>query len=103
MRARIVAVLSAGKRESVELDVEANSKVGDLKEVFCKKFSSKYHSILERFRDLTGIGCFLNTSFNLSGEPIVNSPKDAYHSFSKSKIDTLVLENFVVTKDASKE
>lgn len=39
MRVRISAVLSAGRRESVDLDVEANSKVGDLKEVLCKKFS----------------------------------------------------------------
>jgi carbamoyltransferase len=70
-------------------------------QVVLKEFSPRYHAILDRFKELTGVGCFLNTSFNLSGEPIVNSPKDAYKSFSNSKIDTLVLENFVVTKDSS--
>jgi carbamoyltransferase len=40
----------------------------------------------------------LNTSFNLRGEPIVNSPADAFKTFSNSGIDVLVLDHFVVRK-----
>ncbi|HWQ18496.1 MAG TPA: carbamoyltransferase N-terminal domain-containing protein [Methanotrichaceae archaeon] len=67
-------------------------------QVVIPDLSPRYHETLERFKELTGVGCFLNTSFNLSGEPIVNTPQNAYGSFSKSMMDTLVLENFVVSK-----
>ena len=40
----------------------------------------------------------LNTSFNLKGEPIVNSPEDAYRTFMKSGLDVLVLGNYVILK-----
>ncbi len=67
-------------------------------QVVLRQFSPRYYRLLEKFKELTGIGCFLNTSFNLSGEPIVNSPKDAYDSFSRSEMDVLVLEKFIVQK-----
>ena len=41
----------------------------------------------------------LNTSFNLKGEPIVTTPANAFSTFSKSEMDTLVLGNFIVEKD----
>jgi len=42
----------------------------------------------------------LNTSFNLRGEPIVTTPANAFSTFSKSEMDLLVLENFIVDKSA---
>lgn len=53
---------------------------------------------VERFADETGVPVLLNTSFNLRGEPIVNTAADALHTFSKSRIDSLYIENFVVRK-----
>jgi carbamoyltransferase len=43
----------------------------------------------------------LNTSFNLRGEPIVNTPANALNTFHKSDIDTLCLDGFVVRKNAN--
>jgi carbamoyltransferase len=40
----------------------------------------------------------MNTSFNLKGEPIVNTPANAYNTFTKSEMDALVLENFIIEK-----
>ena len=40
----------------------------------------------------------LNTSFNVMGEPIVNSPKDALNTFVNSGIDTLVMGNYILDK-----
>jgi carbamoyltransferase len=40
----------------------------------------------------------MNTSFNLRGEPIVGSPRDAWNTFSKSGIDVLVLGRYLVSK-----
>ena len=57
-----------------------------------------FYKLLERFYQRSGVPVLLNTSFNLKGEPIVESPKDAFHTFSKSEMDLLVLKNFVLSK-----
>ena len=46
----------------------------------------------------TGFGVLINTSFNVRGEPIVNSLEDAYKCFLATEIDILVCENFVIEK-----
>lgn len=56
------------------------------------------HPLLSAFYKKTGRPILLNTSFNLKGEPIVESPADAYSTFMRSGIDMLVLENFVILK-----
>jgi carbamoyltransferase len=61
--------------------------------------NSRYYGLIERFGQLTGVPVLLNTSFNLRGEPIVSSPRDAWNTFTHSDIDTLVLGNFVVRKE----
>lgn len=72
---------------------------GRLQTVF-KEQSSRYYSLIERFGQATGVPVVLNTSFNLKGEPIVNTPANAFNTFSKSEMDTLVLENFMIDKAA---
>lgn len=62
--------------------------------------SPLYHRLIERFGQATGIPIVLNTSFNLKGEPIVNTPENAFHTFSKSEMDCLVLENFLLEKNS---
>jgi carbamoyltransferase len=57
-----------------------------------------YHALLTRFRDLTGCPVLVNTSFNVRGEPIVCTPKDAYLCFMRTEMDTLVLGSFVLDK-----
>ena len=57
-----------------------------------------YYGLIERFYQKTAVGALLNTSFNLKGEPIVNSPQDAFNTFTKSGMDMLVLGKCVLTK-----
>ena len=57
-----------------------------------------YQSLIEEFRSQTGIPMLLNTSFNIRGEPIVESPADAVRSFVTGDIDRLVLEDWIVSK-----
>jgi carbamoyltransferase len=57
-----------------------------------------YYSMIERFGQATGVPVVLNTSFNLKGEPIVNTPANAHHTFSQSDMDMLVVGNVVVRK-----
>ncbi|PJN22593.1 carbamoyltransferase C-terminal domain-containing protein [Kitasatospora sp. CB02891] len=56
--------------------------------------------LLRTFTELTGVPCLLNTSFNVAGEPIVNSPADAIQCFLGTEIDHLVLGRFLVGKRA---
>jgi len=63
-----------------------------------EEWNPRYYGIVKRFGEATGVPVLLNTSFNLRGEPIVSSPTDALNTFSKSGIDVLVLQNFVVRK-----
>ena len=58
-----------------------------------------FYDVIEEFYKLTGIPLILNTSFNDAGEPIVETPEDATICFLKTKMDNLVLNNFVL--DAS--
>ncbi len=57
-----------------------------------------YYSLIQRFEQATGVPMILNTSFNLKGEPIVNSPRDAFNTFTKSGMDALVLGPFMIEK-----
>jgi len=57
-----------------------------------------YYRAIELFGQATGVPVLLNTSFNLRGEPIVNTPSNALNTFHTSDIDTLYLDGFVVRK-----
>jgi carbamoyltransferase len=70
---------------------------GRLQTVF-RQESPRYYKLIERFGQATGVPVLLNTSFNLKGEPIVNTSADAFSTFSKSEMDALVLGNFVIDK-----
>jgi len=63
-----------------------------------EEWNPRYYRIVKKFGEATGIPVLLNTSFNLRGEPIVNSPANALRTFNKSGIDVLVLENFMIRK-----
>ncbi len=57
-----------------------------------------YYDVIAAFGERTGVPVLLNTSFNLRGEPIVNSPADAFKTFRTSGLDTLMLDHFVIRK-----
>jgi carbamoyltransferase len=54
--------------------------------------------LLDGFRRLTGIPLLVNTSFNVRGEPPVESPEDAWNCFMSTEMDVLVMENFILLK-----
>jgi carbamoyltransferase len=58
----------------------------------------RFARLLEAFAACTGCPILLNTSFNLRGEPIVCTPVDALLTFTRSKLDALVLEDFVIDR-----
>jgi carbamoyltransferase len=61
----------------------------------------RYWNLISEFDRLTGVPVVMNTSFNLRGEPIVCSPKDAIRTFYTSGMDFLVIGDHVIPKDAA--
>jgi carbamoyltransferase len=58
----------------------------------------RYYDLIEEFGRLTGVPIVMNTSFNLKGDPIVCTPKNAIQTFYTSGLDDLVIGDFVVSK-----
>ncbi|MCA9756832.1 MAG: carbamoyltransferase [Candidatus Eisenbacteria bacterium] len=63
-----------------------------------KDTNPRYHALISAFHERTGCPVIVNTSFNVRGEPIVCSPKDAYTCFMRTDMDYLVLGNYVLAK-----
>lgn len=57
-----------------------------------------YYQLVKRFYKLTGVPMILNTSFNITGEPIIETPSDAVRCFLQTKMDYLVIHNHVLYK-----
>ena len=62
-----------------------------------------YYDLIREFEKLTGCPVVVNTSFNVRGEPIVCTPKDAYECFLRTHIDALVLGPYLLHKDEQDE
>jgi carbamoyltransferase len=60
----------------------------------------RYYRLIEAFERATGVPVVLNTSFNLKGEPIVNTPQEAFQTFRRSGMDALVLGDYVIQKES---
>ena len=60
----------------------------------------RYYDVIRAFQSLTGYPVVVNTSFNVRGEPIVQSPEDAYRCFMRTEMDFLVLGSYILDKQA---
>lgn len=63
-----------------------------------KKTNIKYWNLINNFKKITGVAVLVNTSFNVRGEPIVDSPQDAFNCFMNTEMDYLVIENYLYKK-----
>ncbi len=63
-----------------------------------KETNPRYWKLINEFKKITKVGVLINTSFNVRGEPIVNSPEDAFKCFMNTDMDYLVIENFIYKK-----
>ena len=64
-----------------------------------KETNSKYYNLIKKFKEKTNCPVIVNTSFNVRGEPIVNSPSDAFSCFMGTELDKLVIGNCYLSKD----
>ena len=64
--------------------------------------NSKYYKLLKKFKEKTNCPVLVNTSFNIRGEPIVNTPLDAFNCFMGTELDKLVIGNCYLEKNKQK-
>lgn len=67
-----------------------------------KETNSRFHKLLSNFKNISGVGMLVNTSFNVRSEPIVCSPEDAIRCFLNTEMDELVLGDFMISKKNNK-
>jgi carbamoyltransferase len=63
-----------------------------------RETNERYWRLINAFKEQTGCGLVVNTSFNVRGEPIVCTPEDAYTCFMRTEMDYLVIEHFLFRK-----
>ena len=63
-----------------------------------KNTNPKYYKLISKFKEITGCPILVNTSFNVRGEPIVNTPEDAFNCFMGTDLDKLILGNCYLLK-----
>jgi carbamoyltransferase len=66
-----------------------------------KQVDPLFHQLISEIDKLTKVPVVLNTSFNVRGQPIVESPLDALGTFAASGLDAVILDRFLVTKVGS--
>ena len=64
-----------------------------------KNINNRYYDLISKFKEKTGCPVIVNTSFNVRGEPIVNTPKDAFNCFMGTDLDYLVIGNSILDKN----
>ncbi len=61
--------------------------------------NERYYKLIKKFKEITNCPVLINTSFNIRGEPIVNTPQDAFNCFMGTDLDILVIGNYYLEKD----
>lgn len=64
-----------------------------------KDTNARFHSLISKFKEKTGCGMLINTSFNVRGEPIVCTPEDAFRCFMGTEMDILIVGNMLMLKE----
>ncbi len=67
-----------------------------------KTTNEKFYNLINHFNKKTNCPLLVNTSFNIRGEPIVNTVEDAFKCFMGTELDSLVLGNFILRKKSQK-
>ncbi|HRR27049.1 MAG TPA: carbamoyltransferase C-terminal domain-containing protein, partial [Acidobacteriota bacterium] len=94
----IVAPVRPGKRSQIPAvtHVDGSARI----QTVARRSNPLFYDLLETFAQRTGCPVLLNTSFNVRGEPIVESPIDAFRCFMRTRLDLLVMGPFLLWKDA---
>ena len=94
---RLVARATSAMKDKIPavVHVDGMSRV----QTVTKNSNGLYFDLISELKALTGHPVVLNTSFNVNGEPIVNTPDEAIRCFKKTDIDALAMGPFLIEKE----
>jgi len=109
-RRKLTSEEERAMRESPDLRERVNIPRSDIPAVTHVDYSARvqtvdkrrhgiYHDLIVRFKERTGCPVIVNTSFNIRGEPIVNTPEDAFRCFMNTDMDALAMGNNILLKE----
>jgi carbamoyltransferase len=84
--------------QAVKIPAACHSDLTARVQTVTPQTNPRFHALLTAFGKMTGVPVLINTSFNVRGEPVVCSPKDAVHAFYTTPIDALVIGSFLLEK-----
>ena len=92
----LIAVQAKNKKDQISATVhnDNSSRV----QTVSKEMNERFYNLINEFYKISKVPVLLNTSFNVKGQPIVNTPKEAIETFLKTNIDVLAIENYILTK-----
>ena len=88
------AIIKNSKKIISVVHIDGSSRVHTVS----KKFNPRFYELIKYFKKISGVPIVINTSFNLKGQPIVETPRDALMTFYGSGLDFLILGSFIVPK-----
>ena len=95
-------ILTFDSRRTDEIIAGCHPEDGTIRpQVVQREWNPGYHRVLELFREKTGRGAILNTSFNIHGEPIVSTPSEAVDVLKRSGLKYLALGKYLINKPDS--
>lgn len=92
-----VGTVSEKLREQIPAAIHSDGTARP--QAISKRHNPLFHDMVRAFQCITGVPAVINTSFNVSGEPIVMTPEDAIRTFFSCSMDALVIDRFLVTKN----
>lgn len=92
----LAAKAQPGVREKVPsvIHVDNTSRI----QTVTREQNGRFFDLIDEFYRLTAVPLVLNTSFNIAGDPIVETPEDALQTFTRTDMDYLVIEDFLIKK-----
>jgi carbamoyltransferase len=97
----LIAGVKEDKREIVPavVHVDGTARV----QTVDRENNGRFYDLIEKVFKITGVPVILNTSFNIAGEPIVETPADALKCFMSTEMDYLVIEDYLIEASGPKE
>ena len=92
----LIAQVKDGKKQEIPAVTHVNGTAR--LQTISREQNPMYYGLIKEFEKITGCPVIINTSFNVRGEPIVCNPEDAFNCFTKTEMDYLVMNNYLLSK-----
>ena len=99
---RIIHDFSLLQKSFTQFPAVVHADFSSRVQIVNKNTNPLFYETIKEFERITGLPMVINTSFNISGQPIVESPEDAFKTFIESDIDTLIIGDYILNKNKQK-